>query len=314
MPDALETASGHRSTDRIGRLLAVSGFLAIGPGLYMIGAVVCFAQVAGVEPAMSPAAQGAAAGLVFCTTIGVYLLDRVKLRDRWLDPADAEADPRQYAFIARHARVLRVWVCVLLGLAAWLGPRLVVGGAAIPFVGAVGVLVYAGRPRRNTRRPKDMLLLKNAYVASGVTGLAGIVSIAAHQPHAGAAAAVRFAGVHGAGLAVSAAHLALRVFADAALCDLDDEHSDRRFGTTTLPGRMGRMPAWNAAMLLRIAVSSALLVVPTVPRAVGAAWAGVTVVSSMLLRGAAPARVRHWVDVRFVVEAAVVCAVIAYIA
>ena len=39
------------------------------------------------EPAISPAAQGDA-GLVFCDR-QVYLLDRVKLRDSWLDPADA---------------------------------------------------------------------------------------------------------------------------------------------------------------------------------------------------------------------------------
>ena len=82
-------------------------------------------------------------------------------------------------------------------------------------------------------------------------------------------------------------------------------HSDRRFGTTTLPGGwedtgLERGDAAADYSFLGVAESCRLY-----PQVVGATWAKATVVSSMLLRGAAPgagAALRS--TMRFVLEAA----------
>lgn len=282
-------------------------------GLYVVGAVVCLAQVAGFDTLIAPGARLAAAAFAFSTAAAVYLLDRVKLRGAWLDPADEQAHPRRYAFVAGHARVLRVLIVALLAAAAWLGWHLLAWGGVIPLVAVAGVLAYAGRPRAVRPRPKDIILLKNVYVALGITGFGAIVAIAAIRPGADAATMWGFAVAHAVPLALSGGHLALRVLADAVLCDLDDEDADRRFGTGTLPIHLGRARAWNTALAVRLCTAAALAAIPMLPLWPRLAWAGVTVVSSVALRAAAPARVRDWVDARLAMEAAVVAAVLAVV-
>jgi 4-hydroxybenzoate polyprenyltransferase len=97
-----------------------------------------------------------------------------------------------------------------------------------------------------------------------------------------------------------------RVFADAALCDLDDEGSDREHGTVTLPTTLGRERAWTVSMWVRIAAAVALWFVPWGPEEARRAWAAVTVVSSVGLRVWRPRRVRDIVDARLGVEAGLV--------
>src|ERR1043165_1871372 len=51
----------------------------------------------------------------------------------------------------------------------------------LPLLSAVGVTAYAHRARRTLPRPKDVLLIKNAYTAAGITGFASLVVLAS-QP------------------------------------------------------------------------------------------------------------------------------------
>jgi 1,4-dihydroxy-2-naphthoate octaprenyltransferase len=291
-------------------ILSIFSDAAVWAGFYVIGAVVCVAQVAGVDPLIPPRIKMAAAAFAFCTATGVYLLDRVKLRNAWLDPADAEAHPRRFAFIAGHATAVRGAMVLLLAAAALLATKVSIWGACIPVLAATGVLIYAGKPRGQKPRPKDIVLLKNIYVSLGITGFAVTVALAAIRPGAGLAVVQRVAVAHALPLAIACAYLALRVVADAALCDLDDEESDRHHGTHTLPIHLGRIRAWNMALGLRVGAALALMMIPTLPLWPRLGWAAVTIISSAWLRLAAPARLRDWVDARFAVEAAAVALIL----
>jgi 4-hydroxybenzoate polyprenyltransferase len=112
-------------------------------------------------------------------------------------------------------------------------------------------------------------------------------------------------------VAGAAGLLFVRVLADAALCDLDDESADRAHRTGTLPVWLGRYPAWNAAMGLRLASAAGLLIPYGGPVRARVLWAAVTVASSVALRAWRPARVRDVVDTRFALEALVVTAALA---
>jgi len=287
-------------------LLHAASHLAVWAGLYVVGSVVFFAQVSGIDGWVSPGARLRAAGFAFCTAAAVYLLDRVKLRDAWLDPADAEAHPERFGFLSRNARRVRALIVVLLAAAIGLGEGLSIWGGLAPALAAAGVLVYAGRPRGARPRPKDLVFVKNGYVAMGITGFAAVITVAAVTPHSSVGALWEFTSAHRAALALAGALLAVRVAVDASLCDLDDEDSDRKHGTGTLPTHVGRRRAWNIAMIARLGVAAALAGITALPAPERFAWAAVTVASSFALRLAAPTRVRDWVDARFAIEAAVV--------
>lgn len=272
--------------------------------MYTTGAVLCFAQLTDLPLAI------AAPGFAFCTAAGVYVLDRAKVRDAWLDPADAEAQPERFAFVHRHRRGLRWMTLGLFVGAAALGERLVAGGAAAPVVAGAGVVVYAGRPRARRSRPKDVFILKGLYVALGITGFAALVTLAGARPGGGWGELASAAAERAAPLGVAGALLAARVFADAALCDLDDERADRRFGTATLPTRFGREPAWRAAYVMRLLVAGALVIAISLPLAARLAWAVVTAISTLVLRASSPAHVRDWVDLRLPLESLAVGAIL----
>jgi hypothetical protein len=291
-------------------VLCAFSHAAVWAGLYVIGAVACLAQMGGIDALISLRGKIASAAFAFCTATGVYLLDRVKLRDVWLDPADALAHPRRFQFISGHSTIVRGLMVVLLGTAAWLGARVLRWGAMLPLMAAAGVLIYAGRPRARRPRPKDIFLLKNIYVALGIAGFAQIVVLAAVRPRSNLAAMRNVAIAHAAPLALACAYLAVRILADAVLFDLDDEEADRRFGTQTLPIRLGRIRAWNIALSIRLCAAAALLLIPELPLWPRLGWAAVTVASSVILRWVAPARVRDWVDARFAIEAAFVAMIL----
>jgi hypothetical protein len=293
-------------------LAARAGHLALWAGLYVAAAVVCLGQTAGLPAWDRPPAPHAALLLyAWATAAAVYLLDRVKLLDRWLDPADAAAHPRRYGFLTARTPLIRVLAAalvataILAGLGAgWIAP-------AMTALAVAGVVIYAGRPRRHRPRVKDILFLKNGYVAGGITGFALLVAL---LPQAHSPGAIR-AAISGAlpAIAPAAALLFLRVVADAALCDLDDESADRAHRTRTLPVWLGRYPAWNAAMALRL-VSAAGLLLPFSPARPRLLWAGATVVSSIALRLWRPAKVRDAVDARFALEALLVTTALAALA
>ena len=288
------------------------GYIALWAGLYVVGSLVFLAQISGLDDHIHAATKFAAVAFTFCTATGVYLLDRVKLRDAWLDPADAHAHPRRFNFVSSYAGILRIVMLLLLAIAAALGWLLMRWGALIPPLAAIGVFVYAGRPRDQRPRPKDVMLLKNLYVALGITGFALLISLAAVKPHAEIAALAAIARHHLLILSLASAHLAVRVFADAVLCDLDDEDADRRFGTETLPIHLGRTNAWNTALAIRLCAAVFLAAIPILPLGPRLAWAGVTVISSLTLRFAAPPRLRDWVDARFAIEAAIVSLLLSF--
>ncbi|MCC6428255.1 MAG: hypothetical protein IT435_15720 [Phycisphaerales bacterium] len=290
--------------------LHVVAHLAVWAGLYVAGAVVCVSQVAGIDAIVPIGTRTRAAAFAFCTAMAVYLLDRVKTFDSWLDPADAQAHPARFAFLAQHSTRVRVLILLLLTAAVCLGKGLSAWAAAVPVLAVAGVLVYAARPRTGRPRPKDIVLLKNAYVAAGITGFAVVVAIAAVHPGAGLRIVWEVAVAHAVPLSVSCAHLAMRVFADAVLCDLDDEDADRRHGTSTLPTHLGRTRAWNTALAVRLCIALGLVLIPVLPAPARLAWAAVTVVSSVSLRLAAPVRVRDWVDARLPMETACVAVIL----
>lgn len=291
--------------------LHASAHLAVWAGLYVAGAVVCLSQIAGLDAAVPFDRRVRAAAFAFCTAMAVYLLDRVKMFDSWLDPADAQAHPSRFAFLVSHSIGVRALILLLLMMAVWLGMDLLAWGAVVPVLAVAGVLVYAARPRGSRPRPKDVVLLKNAYVAAGITGFAAVVATAAVHSGAGLGTLWEFAVAHAVPLSLSCVHLAVRVFADAVLCDLDDEDADRRHGTGTLPTHVGRARAWNIALGVRLCIAFALVLVAALPGPARLAWAAVTVASSVSLRLAAPTRVRDWVDARLPMEAASVAVILA---
>ncbi|HVZ94789.1 MAG TPA: hypothetical protein VG797_09790 [Phycisphaerales bacterium] len=299
------------------RVLPALAHLALWAGLYVVGAAICLAQLAGLDSLFTAPAAWRAALFTFCTAVAVYLLDRAKLTDSRFDPADARAHPARYAFVTRHAAPIRALIVALLCVAAYLGSLLinwggVPFGAAIPLIAVLGVLLYAGGPRRARPRPKDLLLLKNTYVALGIAGFATIVSVSATTERGGSLADfARTLAAHTLPLACSAAHLVIRVFADAALCDLDDEDADRHYGTDTLATHLGRRRAWNTALTIRLLLAAAIALTPLFPTTARLAWATVTVISSTALRLAAPAHLRDWVDARLFVEALAVAIILA---
>ncbi len=273
--------------------------LAFWPGLYLAGAVVFVLFIAGAAPG-HPARP---ALFALTTGVGVYLLDRIKLNNRRLDPADRAARPIRFAFLTDHTAGVRTLAAASLAASALFAWRFAPTDraallTAVPLVAAVGVVVYAAGPRRARPRPKDILVFKNAYVAAGIVGFALITArlwdpaplLARPGPPAVFAAGVLF----------------VRVFADAVLCDLDDLPADTRFGTRTIAATIGPKKAMHAALLARLAAAVALALTPLGPAPVRHTWAGMTLLTSALLLLVPAGRLRDPVDLALGLEAAAV--------
>lgn len=292
--------------------LAVASHVALWPTLYVLSAAICFIHLAGLHAADLGAAIAAGA-VVVCNAAGAYLLDRVKLRDDWFDPADAIAGPARDRFMRRNARLLRPLVAVLLaagGIAGWLlWPWL----ALAPILVVVGITAYAGRPRTQAPRLKDVLLVKNGFVAGGITAFVAVVALAASSREPGASRLWNPVAAAPAPIVLALFHVFLRVVADAVLCDLDDERADRRYRTSTLPVVLGRDRAWRIAMSIRLALAAGLLLALHIhPVHQAVAWSVVTVLTTVLLRLLRPARLRDWVDARFPLEAGLICVYLSF--
>ncbi len=279
-------------------------YAAVWPGLYVAAGVAYISQIG-----VGRVVRWDALLMSLLTGMGAYLLDRAKLRDDWLDPPDGVAHPERFEFVRRHRRGLRVMALLWLAGATWLGWRMSDGGwgAAMPVLSAAGVVAYAAGPRRGRARPKDVLVLKNAYVAGGICGFALLTHLAACGARVG-----ELAGGVTPALVYGVVTLFLRVGADSVLCDLDDAHADRRFGTATLATRLGRVGAWNVAFATRLVLAGVLAAgLVGDPRA-GLFWGVATGATSLWLRVARPRRLRDWVDGRFAIEAAVVLVATAF--
>jgi 4-hydroxybenzoate polyprenyltransferase len=289
--------------------------LAFFAAVYVAAAVVCAAQLTGAHGSLTPGVLLYA----WSTALLAYLLDRVKLRDAWLDPADRQAHPDRFAFLYAHRRAARLLMAgagaVSLASGWLLHPIAAAGtGATI-----AGVLIYAGRPHALGGRPrvKDRFVVKNLFVGAGIAGFVVLIVWLAAAGRAGANEAASFSDVFSRPpllLALAFAYLTLRVYADAVLCDIDDEDSDRAHGTRTLPTRVGGDRAWNIAMGLRLALAASLLLWPVGPFAARAAWAIASAAGTIALRWWRPAKIRDLVDARFGVEAACVWVILTLLA
>jgi len=275
------------------RTVESAGHVAVWVGLYMAGVVAAVSVLADLQPDVRALV---AAG---CTASGAYLFDRVKLRDAWMDRADRLAHPRRFGYLfgIRHAVRIAAFTLGAIGsvCAFQIHPVL----AAVTAGAFVGVVVYAGLPRAvyaamRTKRPKDVLVVKNVAVATSMTALGvafvGVPLLAQHEPFAVAGA-----------MAVPAVIVFVYVLVDAMLCDLDDRLADERFGTATLPVRAGPIATWWVALIV-----NAALVVGAVPLNAHAAWFGTLMLASLIVLAVArPRRVRDLVDLRLPVCAAV---------
>src|SRR5262245_41220741 len=104
------------------RTTSAASHLALWASLYVTGAVACFGQVAGMGfSGVLDRSRGLALVYGFLTAAAVYLLDRVKLRDPWLDPADRAAHPNRFEFLARYAAKVRVLAAAMALASAALG-------------------------------------------------------------------------------------------------------------------------------------------------------------------------------------------------
>jgi len=290
--------------------LAPFGDIALLPAAYVGAATWLFAMLSGLE--VAPARLAAAVACAVLTAWAIYLLDRVKWRDAWLDPADPEAHPNRHALLWPRRRAIRIGCVAALAVAGGLGAVLGDSGAgvfgrwpaAIPAGAVVGAWIYAGRPRRERPRPKDRLLVKHAAVGAAIAGLAAALGLAAAEraatPWAVLAAIAAIENTAVVSIAIALA-LALRVAADAIWCDLDDAASDRRFGTVSLPARLGPSAAWAMGLVL-IALGGGLAALAA-PDGRGAAWAIAAIAGGAWLAVRRPPRVRDLVELRLVVEA-----------
>lgn len=313
------------------RVDEAAGYLALTLGLYVVAAGLSFAQVCGMwggwgsggwadwlPPAGERGAWAAGLGYLFSVGVGVYLLDRVKLSDVRLDPADAVAHPERAAFIARHSAAVRGLMMAMFAVGAACGAWVWWGLVVVEGMACAGVVVYAGKPRVVRARPKDVLVVKNACIGGAITGFAVVTMwVVGMGEERGAAAGWRalwagvMSGVPLGAVAVGAGQLFVRVMADSIICDLEDEEADRAFGTATLATRFGRRAAWNVASGMRVVVGAGLIVAGVGGGSGGLGgglgewswkWGVVTIVSTVVMRVADPKRVRDWTDVRFPME------------
>jgi 4-hydroxybenzoate polyprenyltransferase len=226
-----------------------------------------------------------------------YALDRVKLRDSWIDPADVEGQPERYGFLSPHAPRVRLLALLMLGAGAALGARASAWALAAAALAPVGVALYAPRGRSGGRaRLKDRVWLKNTYVGGGIAAFA-VLATAAEAPEI---LRERWLALGAAGGLVFG-----RAALDAALCDIDDEATDRRHGTATLATWLGGPRLWRWSVFARAALAVAVLAAWPCPLRARLAWGLAIAAGTVALRVRPPRRVRDWVDARFLAEAVV---------
>ncbi len=235
------------------RAIHTLGYAAVWTGLYVAASVLLAIHT---STHRLPTETWLAILAAYLCGQSVYLLDRAKLRDAWLDEADRQAHPQRFGFIHRHRRRLRALI-VIEGLAAagllWLLHPVL---ALLVPAAYVGVVVYAGLPRTSwvppgARRIKDLLIVKNLAVAGSITAFAMLLALVVAGDEAGRFAWWRWSW--------PAAFLLLHVLADSMLCDIDDIDADRRFGTQTLAWRRSAQFVRSFAIVLAFAVAIATL-------------------------------------------------------
>lgn len=271
-------------------LAAQAGHLAVWLGLYFTAAYIAAALTLGRNVSIS------AIFACFYAGVGLYLLDRVKVRNAWLDPADRLAQPGRYDFLLAHRGLVRIaaWVVLALGTlaAAATNPR----NLALPPIGITGVILYSTLHTNGTRL-KDLLVVKNLLPGLAIAGLAVIFawqSPTTPLPHA------LTPGPGGWPVLGVLVGLVLLVTADTMLCDLDDMAIDAAHSTRTVPTVLGQAPTWIIALVLH-ALAGGLLIASGLAAEIMtiAAWiAGGNLVATVALFVLRPDRLRDLVDLK----------------
>lgn len=302
-----------RIAARIRTVVDALGHIGAWAGAYSSAAAVFFAQLSG----LSTVPRASLVVSVFLTATGAYALDRVKLRDAWIDPADLEAQPARFAFLCAHAKRIRFLAFACVAGASLVG-LLISPWAPLACIAAVGgVIAYAARPRRVTPRPKDIPWVKNLYVASGIAVFGALAALAAHSASDPTTPRPLFELLHSLldpRIATTIAILIARVVVDAALCDLDDAASDAKFGTRTFATLLGRERLWIVSGLARVALIGLTLRAAPSPLMVRGVWAAALVLGTLAIRLRPPRSLRDAVDVRFAAEAALATAALRWFA
>ncbi|MEM9064655.1 MAG: UbiA family prenyltransferase [Planctomycetota bacterium] len=234
--------------------LAIPSDLAIYAASYLAGCVWLFGVATGADT--PPGATAAA----FLMGLGLYLLDRVKLQESWLDAADLYAQPARHAFLRRHSGIVRVSAVTSLVVALILIAAMSVRLVALVPLAILGVLAYA-RSGSARIRLKDMTLVKALFVGMGLATIAWC----AHLP---VDPGTRLPADAWAFLLIT-----LQGTADGALCDIDDRVADSRFGTRSLPAVLGIGWTWAIAAACQAGVLGIALAIDQ---------AGLTTVCAML--------------------------------
>ncbi len=264
--------------------MAHAGHLAVWLGLYFAAAYVAAVLVLG------KGVSATAALSCFCAGVGLYLLDRVKVRDAWLDPADRVAQPERYDFLLARRGIVRSAAWGVLACGTFTAALTDIRNLVLPPIGIAGVVVYSNL-RSTGNRLKDILLVKNLLPGLAIAGLA-VIFARQSPPDSGDISLWPVIGV--------LAGLSLLVAVDAMLCDLDDMASDTDHGTHTVPTVLGQTPTWLIALVLH-ALSGGLLVAASA--AVGVAYvavwiAGGNLVATLVLIALRPGKVRDLVDLK----------------
>lgn len=240
---------------------------------------------------------------VVLTALGTYLIDRVKLADRLLDPADLAAQPERYAFLRQRTRPTRMLAFGALGVGGASGLAVSRWAPLATLLCAVGVAIYAFKPRSRWPRPKDILWLKNLYVAAGITTFTALAALAAISTTDSPLAWIKLAQAHLGAVICAASFVLVRVWIDAALCDIDDEITDRRFGTTTAATLLGGSRVRQLANFVSLGLCLILLFIPALPLHARVRWAVAGLIGTISTSLIRPTHLRDFIDMRLPIEA-----------
>lgn len=221
----------------IKELLAAPGHLALYPALYAIGAAILGSRILEI-----PHSSSTLSFVALCAHAG-YLLDRVKARDRSMDPSDSMSQPARYRYLRLHARPVRFMMIVEWLAALVLGVTIHPALGVFTLLGIASTLFYAGWKPGSVPRLKDLHLTKAPAIALSVVAL-GVFPLLVDRSIKQEIEALTM-GRHWLALL----GLVVIVIGDAIICDLDDIEADRAHRTRSVPSLTGSRPAKIIAAL-----------------------------------------------------------------
>lgn len=245
------------------RLVARLGHLALWLGLYFVAVYALAALLLGRHLRM-PALIGS-----FAAGMAIYLLDRLKLSDAALDPADLLANEPRHVFLRQRASLYRMlaWVFVAIGTVAVVAMHPI--NLILPVVGVGGVLLYShaktepgeqgGADDASARvrlRLKDRLMLKNLLPGGAIAGFGTMLAL---QSQGNALESFAVGDVFQWPTVLVAFFLTIVITFDASLCDIEDMDADAAHRTATLPIVLGVRQLWVLATVAQVLAASGLL-------------------------------------------------------